>query len=163
MLRSARPLAALRSPALRARAPVCALARLCSSSAALTPASSAPPPLPPTRFAVVALAGTQYKVAVDDQICVERIEQPVGSTLSLRRVLMVGDVDATVIGSPVIEDAVVSATVEEQGFAKKVIAFKKRRRKGYKRWKGYRARLTLLRINAIDCAALDGDAAKTAG
>ena len=63
----------------------------------------------------------------------------------------------------VIEDAVVSATVEEQGFAKKVIAFKKRRRKGYKRWKGYRARLTLLRINAIDCAALDGDAAKTAG
>ena len=53
-------------------------------------------------------------------------------------------------GTPLIANACVRATVEEQGYGKKVIVFKKRRRKGYRRWRGYRARLTLLRISVID-------------
>ena len=109
----------------------------------------APPTTPPKRFAVIALSGTQYKVAPDDVICVEKLELPVGATLEAKRVLLVGEAEATVIGSPLIEDACVTATVEEQGYAKKVIVFKKKRRKGYRRWRGYRARLTMLRIKDI--------------
>ena len=89
---------------------------------------------------------------MDDLICVEKVDVPVGETLEARRVLLVGEAQSTVIGSPLIADACVRATVEEQGYGKKVIVFKKRRRKGYRRWKGYRARLSLLRINSIERA-----------
>jgi large subunit ribosomal protein L21 len=89
-------------------------------------------------------------VAPDDLICVAHINLPVGATLEAPRVLLVGEAGATVIGSPVIEGARVHATVEEQGKGEKVIIFKKRRRKGYRRWNGHRAKLTLLRIGAIE-------------
>ena len=56
----------------------------------------------------------------------------------------------TVIGSPLVKGACVHATVEEQGYGKKVIVFKKKKRKGYRRWKGYRARLSLLRMQVTD-------------
>jgi len=105
------------------------------------------------RFAVVNVSGAQYKVSVDDLFCVEKLDAPVGSTLALPRVLLVGEAQATVIGSPLIADAAVHVTVEEQGYAKKVIAFKKRAKKGWKKWKGSRARLTLLRVNKIDLPA----------
>ena len=129
-----------------------ALFGVVASRASSSVAEIAPPPAkaPATRFAVVALAGTQHKVTVDDLICVEKMEVPVGASVELRRVLLVGEQQATVIGSPLIADACVRATVEEQGYGKKVIVFKKRRRKGYRRWKGYRARLTLLRIGSIE-------------
>ena len=149
----------LRSPPLpcalnRAAAP--AAMRLLHLSAA--PASAATPDSPalvspaaaPTRFAIVHLSGKQYKVAPDDLICVEKLDMPVGTTLAAKRVLLVGELGSTVIGSPLINDAAVHATVEEQGYGKKVIVFKKKRRKGYRRWKGHRARLTLLRINSIE-------------
>ena len=112
----------------------------------------ATPMTPPSRFAVVAIGGSQYKVASDDRIVVDKLALPVGAELAARRVLLVGESDSTVIGSPLIEGAAVHATVEEQGYGDKVIVFKKRRRKGYRRWRGFRARLTLLRINRIECA-----------
>ena len=116
----------------------------------------------PTRFAVVLLGGSQYKVAAGDLICVEKLDLPVGSALDAQRVLLVGEAGATVIGSPLVEGASVHATVEEQGYGQKVIVFKKRRRKGFRRWRGYRARLTLLRIgrselpDRIESALKDG-------
>ena len=64
--------------------------------------------------------------------------------------------------SPLVRDAVVRATVEEQGYGKKVIVFKKKRRKGYRRWRGYRARLSLLRINSIELPP-DLEAAMSSG
>ena len=84
------------------------------------------------RFAVVGVSGSQYKVSVDDLFCVEKLDAPVGSNLALRRVLLVGEAQATVIGSPLIADAAVHVTVEEQGYAKKVISFKKKAKKGWK-------------------------------
>ena len=141
-------------PCALSRAPALAAARFLRLSAA--PASAAVPELPaqpvaePSRFAIVHLSGKQYKVAPDDLICVEKLDMPVGTTFAAKRVLLVGEAGATVIGSPLINDAAVHATVEEQGYGKKVIVFKKKRRKGYRRWKGHRARLTLLRINRIE-------------
>ena len=108
------------------------------------------PPEAASRFAIIALGGAQYKVAPDDLIVVEKLALPVGADLAARRVLLVGERSGTVIGSPLIEGAAVHATVEEQGYGPKVIIFKKRRRKGYRRWRGYRARLTMLRINSIE-------------
>ena len=98
---------------------------------------------------MVELGGTQYKVAADDVICVEKMKVEVGSVIHVNRVLLVGSKDATIIGSPLIKDACVLATVEEQALADKVIVFKKKRRKGYRRWRGHRAALTVLRINDI--------------
>jgi len=130
--------------AVRAR-PLSTVPAAISSAAEVLPA-----PSPPSRFAVVQLGSSQYKVAPDDLICVEKIALSVGAELAARRVLLVGEAGATVIGSPLIEGACVHAMVEEQGYGDKVIIFKKRRRKGYRRWKGFRSRLTMLRILAIE-------------
>ena len=142
LLRTPPPSAARFFPALRFAA---AARNFCAPAPALANDVAAPP----ARFAVIYLGGSQHKVAVDDVICVEKVELPVGATLEARRVLLVGAADATVIGSPYITDAHVKCTVEEQGYGKKVIVFKKKKRKGYRRWKGYRARLSLLRISDI--------------
>jgi large subunit ribosomal protein L21 len=117
-----------------------------------------------TRFAVMELAGVQHKVAVDDLISSELLPIEVGGKLKTNRVLLIGERDATILGSPLIGGASVLATVEEQAFADKVIVFKKKRRKGYRRWKGHRQRLTLLRINAIELPdVLEAQLAATAG
>ena len=107
-------------------------------------------PPPPSRFAVVELGGTQYKVAADDVIAVEKLKAEVGSIIHVNRVLLVASKDATIIGSPLVKDATVEAVVEERTLADKVIVFKKKRRKGYRRWKGHRQPLTILRINDIN-------------
>lgn len=116
--------------------PTAPLRSLCSSmptsmaSTAPTAAAKAQPlvadlPAPATRFAVVHLSGSQYKVSPDDLICTERLMAtrrkhiPVGTTIQLRRVLLVGEADVTVIGSPLIKGASVEATVEEQGYGHK--------------------------------------------
>lgn len=86
---------------------------------------------------------------------------PIGTQFAAKRVLLVGEAGSTVIGSPLIKDAAVHATVEEQGYGKKIIVFKKKAKKGYRRWKGFRSRLTVVRINSIELppdieAQLDG-------
>lgn len=106
-----------------------------------------------SRFAVVLVSGTQHKVAADDVICVEKMKLAVGTRLVLGRILLVGESGSTVIGAPLVNNATVVATVEEQGNGPKVIVFKKKRRKGYRRWRGYRARLTLLRVLSIELPA----------
>lgn len=102
-----------------------------------------------SRFAVIELAGSQYKVAQGDLISAEKLDLGVSEAIALERVLMVGTKQGTVIGSPLITGATVEAVVEEQALADKVIVFKKRRRKGYRRWKGHRQPLTILRIGDI--------------
>ena len=156
---------------LARRAPLCSAAPIsASTSAAAASGSAASADAPvaadavdlrlatgpaPTRFAVLELGGTQYKVAPDDAICVEKLPVAVGEVVAYDRVLLVGSADATVIGSPYVRDAVVEVRVEEQALADKVIVFKKKRRKGYRRWKGHRAPLTVLRVASIGCPELD--------
>ena len=97
-------------------------------------------------FAVIKTGGKQYRVAADDLLKVERIEAETGQIVELTEVLMVGDGDKAEIGAPLVDGAMVTAEVVEQGRAKKVITFKKRRRQNSRRTKGHRQHLTTLRI-----------------
>jgi large subunit ribosomal protein L21 len=96
-------------------------------------------------FAVIKTGGKQYKVTANDVIRVEKLPGVAGDTVTLDQVLMVGDK----IGAPIVVGAHVTATVLEQARADKVIIFKKKRRQNYRRKKGHRQELTVLRITDI--------------
>ncbi|WDZ76365.1 50S ribosomal protein L21 [Ensifer adhaerens] len=109
-------------------------------------------------FAVIKTGGKQYRVAANDVLTIEKLEGVAGDKIEFTEILMVGvGADAT-IGAPFVEGAVVSAEVVEQGRAKKVIAFKKRRRQNSKRSRGHRQHQTTVRI--LDIAAAGGKAKK---
>ncbi|WP_271896731.1 50S ribosomal protein L21 [Candidatus Phyllobacterium onerii] len=100
-------------------------------------------------FAVIKTGGKQYRVAANDLLKVEKVAGNAGDIVEFAEVLMVGvGVDAT-IGAPVVGGALVTAEVVEQGRARKVIAFKKRRRQNSKRTRGHRQELTTIRISEI--------------
>jgi large subunit ribosomal protein L21 len=103
------------------------------------------------RYAVVKTGGKQYRVAEGDLLEVERLGGEVGGTVTLDQVLLVsGDGDEQItIGTPVVEQAQVTAEIVEQGLDKKIIVFKKKRRKGYKRKQGHRQLQTTLKITEI--------------
>lgn len=107
------------------------------------------PPAPKDMFAVIKLGAHQYKVTPGDYITVEKIPVDVGTQISLDKVLLVGGKKFTSIGRPLVHGARVIATVEEQTRAEKVIAFKFKKRKNYKRWKGHSQLITVMRIDDI--------------
>ncbi len=98
-------------------------------------------------FGVVEVRTHQFKVSPDDLIYVDKIKGVgVNDVVSLPRVLMLGNKTTTVIGRPTVPGAEVVALVEEQVRDGKKIIFKKKRRKNYRRSKGFRAQLTGLRV-----------------
>ena len=102
-------------------------------------------------FAVVEVSGTQYKVTPDDLIITEKISGlDVNDVINLHRVMLLGSKTETMIGRPYIQDASVTAAVEEQFLDGKVIVFKKRRRKNSRRTNGHRQPLTSLRIMSVN-------------
>lgn len=100
-------------------------------------------------YAIVRTGGKQYQVAGGDKLRVEKLEGNVGDTVELDDVLMVVDGADVQIGQPVVENAKVVAEITEQGRDKKVVVFKKKRRKGYKLKKGHRQHYTALEIKEI--------------
>ena len=100
-------------------------------------------------FAVIKTGGKQYRVAANDLIKVEKVIGEAGDIVEFTEVLMVGEGADASIGAPTVAGAVVTAEVVEQGRAKKVIAFKKRRRQNSKRTRGHRQHLTTIRIAEI--------------
>ncbi len=100
-------------------------------------------------FAVIRTGGKQYRVAKNDVITVEKLAGDEGAKLEFGDVLAVGDGKATKFGTPLVEGASVAATVLEQTRGDKIIVFKKKRRQGYRRKKGHRQDLTVLRITDI--------------
>ena len=82
-------------------------------------------------YAVIKTGGKQYRVAADDVVTVERLEGEPGGKIEFNDVLMVGEGESVKIGAPLIAGAKVIAEVVGQGRAKKVIAFKKRRRQKF--------------------------------
>lgn len=100
-------------------------------------------------FAVIRTGGKQYRVAPDQLVTVERLAGEPGASVTLDEVLMVGGDGAVKIGTPVLTGASVSAEVVEQTRGPKVIIFKKKRRQNYRRKKGHRQDLTVLKITAI--------------
>ena len=102
-------------------------------------------------YAVVETGGKQYRVRPGELLQVERLKAEDGSKLALSPVLALSDGKAaTLIGAPVVEGATVSATVIRQLRADKVVSFKKKRRKGYRKKIGHRQELTELKIEAIN-------------
>ena len=100
-------------------------------------------------YAIVRTGGKQYQVTSGDQLRVEKLKGNVGDTVELNDVLLVaGDGDVT-IGQPLVPNAKVVATIAEQGRAKKVIIFKKKKRKGYRLKNGHRQSYTALKIQEI--------------
>lgn len=101
-------------------------------------------------FAIVQIGSHQFKVSNGDSIFTERLKYcEVNDKLILSKVLMLGSRSETIIGRPILPDAVVHAVVEEHALDAKVIIFKKKRRKNYRRTKGHRQELTKLRITDI--------------
>ncbi|KAK6149916.1 hypothetical protein DH2020_017441 [Rehmannia glutinosa] len=101
-------------------------------------------------FAVVQIGSHQFKVSNGDTIYTERLKYcDVNDKLVLNKILMLGSGTQTIIGRPILPDAAVHAVVEEHALDAKVIIFKKKRRKNYRRTKGHRQELTKLRITDI--------------
>lgn len=101
-------------------------------------------------FAVVQIGSHQFKVSNGDSIFTERLKFcQVNDKLILNKILLLGSSTQTIIGRPMVPDAAVHAVVEEHALDAKVIIFKKKRRKNYRRTKGHRQELTKLRITDI--------------
>jgi len=100
-------------------------------------------------FAIVRTGGKQYRVGVGDQITVERIVGDVGAQVELGDVLAIGGDETPVIGTPTVLDAAVRARIVQQPRGTKVIVFKKKKRKNYRRKRGHRQELTVLKIEEI--------------
>jgi large subunit ribosomal protein L21 len=100
-------------------------------------------------FAVIKTGGKQYRVAANDVLTIEKLEGAEGDTVEFNEVLMVGEGAGATVGAPLVDGAMVIAEVVEQGRARKVIAFKKRRRQNSKRIRGHRQHQTVVKITDI--------------
>lgn len=101
-------------------------------------------------YAIVEISGHQYKVAKNDVVFVHKLAKDAGEKFDVDRVLLVADGDETVnVGTPVVDGAKVTASVIEQVKADKILVFKKKRRKGYKKSRGHRQHMTKLKIEDI--------------
>jgi large subunit ribosomal protein L21 len=100
-------------------------------------------------FAVLKTGGKQYKVAKNDVIEIERLPGEAGQQVVFDQVLMLGDGATATAGAPLIAGASVAGTLLEQSQADKVIIFKKRRRHNYRRKRGHRQQLSVVRIDEI--------------
>ncbi|HBH28984.1 MAG: 50S ribosomal protein L21 [Desulfofustis sp. PB-SRB1] len=100
-------------------------------------------------YAIVKTGGKQYQVAVGDRLRVEKLSGNVGDPVELDQVLLLADEETVFVGRPVLDTAKVTATIAEQGKRKKILVFKKKRRKGYRRMQGHRQHFTTLLINDI--------------
>jgi len=100
-------------------------------------------------YAVIRTGGKQYRVAEGDRIRVEKLAGEVGSDIELDEVLMLGG-DKVAVGSPLVEGAKVKAKIVAQDRAKKIIVFKYKRRKNYRRKNGHRQPYTELEITGVE-------------
>ena len=100
-------------------------------------------------FAVIKTGGKQYKVAPGDTLFVEKLPGEAGEIVALDQVLMLGDDKGTTVGTPLVEGATVAAEVLRQDRHAKVIVFKKKRRKNYRRTHGHRQETTVLQVTEI--------------
>ena len=100
-------------------------------------------------YAIVEIAGQQFKVAKDQKVFVNRLQTEEGKKVDFDKVLLVGDGDNITLGAPAIDGASVGAKVLKHLKGDKVIVFKKKRRKGYRVKNGHRQSLTEIVIESI--------------
>ncbi|MFQ5665477.1 MAG: 50S ribosomal protein L21 [Candidatus Binatia bacterium] len=107
------------------------------------------------RYAVIRTGGKQYRVTTGDVIRVEKLAGEPGSEVEFTDVLMTAGDDGPRVGTPLVPGSRVLAEVMHQGRAKKVLVFKKKRRKNYRRHRGHRQSFTAVRVTQIEPGAED--------
>jgi large subunit ribosomal protein L21 len=100
-------------------------------------------------FAVIKSGGRQYKVSVGERLEVNRLRVEPGEQVTFDEVLLISDANGTMVGNPLVENAVVLATADAQARGKKVIVFKYKPKKRYRHRRGHRQELTVLTIDDI--------------
>ena len=113
-------------------------------------------------YAIVEIAGLQYKVQKDQRVYVHRLAGNEGDKLTFDRVMLSEDTNGIKVGAPVIEGASVTASILSHVKADKVIIFKKKRRKGYDKKTGHRQPMTQILISDIKLSAPKKKATKKA-
>jgi len=101
-------------------------------------------------YAIVEIAGQQFKVEKDQKVFVHRLQVEEGENVEFDKVLLIDNEGEVVVGTPNVEGAKVSAKVLSHLKGDKVIVFKKKRRKGYKKKNGHRQFLSQMQIEAIN-------------
>jgi large subunit ribosomal protein L21 len=100
-------------------------------------------------YAVIRTGGKQYRVSPGDLLRIERLEGDVGSAVEFAEVLLASADDAVRIGTPLVSGARVRGTIVAQGRDRKILIFKKKRRKNYRRRRGHRQSITTVRVTEI--------------
>jgi large subunit ribosomal protein L21 len=100
-------------------------------------------------YAVIRTGGKQYRVAPGDLVRIERLEGDVGAAVEFAEVLLASADDTVRIGTPLVSGARVRGTIVAQGRDRKVLIFKKKRRKNYRRRRGHRQSVTTVRVTEI--------------
>jgi large subunit ribosomal protein L21 len=103
-------------------------------------------------YAVVKTGGKEYRVSKGDLIRVERIEGNVGDQVTLKDVLMVSKEGETQLGTPLLANVVIQGEIVQEIKGKKVLTYKMKRRKNYRRFKGHRQTYTYLKVSEIQLA-----------
>ncbi|HEX9592988.1 MAG TPA: 50S ribosomal protein L21 [bacterium] len=101
-------------------------------------------------YAIVETGGKQYKVQEGDFLRIEKVDGAVGTTLELDQVLCIGGGEDVAIGRPFVDGAKVKCEILAQDRARKILVFRKKRRKGFQKMLGHRQPYTALRVAAIE-------------
>ena len=102
--------------------------------------------------AVVKTGGKEYRISKGDLIRVEKMEGKVGDQVTMKDILMISDEDKVQVGNPFLTNAVITGEIVQQVRGKKVLTYKMKRRKNYRRTKGHRQTYTYVRVNDISLA-----------
>ena len=113
-----------------------------------------------TMYAIVNIAGQQFKVAKDQHLFVHRLQGDEGASIEFDNVLLVDNGGKITVGVPAVKGASVTAKIVSHLKGDKVIVFKKKRRKGYKKKNGHRQSLTQIQISVINFGGAKKKAAK---
>ena len=112
-------------------------------------------------FAIINIAGKQFRVEEGDQIKVPHQSIDAGKSLAFDKVLLINDGKKVQLGSPLLSNVSISATVVEHGRGKKIRIFKKKRRKGYRRNNGHPQNYSLIKIDSISTTSKKKSTKKT--
>ena len=100
-------------------------------------------------YAVVKTGGKEYRISQGDLIRVEKLEGKVGDQVTMKDILMVSHEGQVQVGNPLLANAVITGEIVQQVKGKKVLTYKMKRRKNYRRTKGHRQTYTYIRVNDI--------------
>ncbi len=101
-------------------------------------------------YAVIETGGKQYRVAPGEQVRVEKLPGEVGDTITFDKVLLTSDGDDVKMGKPYLKDTIVLARISRHGKQKKILVFKYKKRKGYRRKQGHRQNFTQIHVENIE-------------